>query len=83
MTPKEQTWALIKRDPELVAWVKEDPDLQNLLAACVAAFGVVDTEIWNDEKRSRGNSAAAVRLFNFFSSKGSRARKRPSHKGRL
>jgi hypothetical protein len=83
MTAKEQTWALIKRDPELVAWVKEDPDLQNLLAQCVAAFGVVETEIWDDEKQGRRDRETALRLFNWFASQGSYSRKRPSHKGRL
>jgi hypothetical protein len=83
MTAKDQTWAIIKRDPELVAWVKEDPELQNLLAACVAAFGVIDAEMWNDEKQGRRDRETAVRLFNWFASQGSHSPKRAGHKGRL
>ena len=83
MTAKEQTWALIKRDPVLVAWVQEDPDLQNILAACVAAFGVVDAEIWNDEKQGRRNRETAVRLFNWFAVQRSYSPKHSGHKGRL
>jgi hypothetical protein len=83
MTAREQTWAIIKRDPELVAWVKEDPDLQNLLAQCVAAFGVVETEIWDDEKQGRRDRETSVRLFNWFANQRSNSPKRAGHKGRL
>jgi hypothetical protein len=83
MTAREQTWAIIKRDPELAAWVKEDPSLQSLLAECISLFGIVETELWDDEKQTRRDRAAALRLFNWFASQGSHSRKRAGHKGRL
>jgi hypothetical protein len=83
ITNKQATWDIIKRDPELAEWVKEDPALQGLLAECVSLFGIVETELWDDEKQTRRDRAAALRLFNWFANQRSDTGKRPGAKGRL
>ena len=83
ITNKQATWDIIKRDPELATWVKEDPSLQSLLAECVSLFGIVETELWDDEKQTRRDRAAALRLSTWFASQGSHSRKRSGVKAGL
>ena len=82
MDVKQATWNLIRRDPELAAWVKDDPEFQHLLAQMVSLFGVVETERDDEQKQSGRNRTASIRVSAWFSSQGYRPGSRTRTKGR-